>query len=129
MPDKPRGNHMAFGRRQHRRVLVAAAVRLEDVGREPGPVLGEVPARRKTEAPGVLPLELDFLRLSWQMEIQRANGRPVRPGDRSAQVPGRSDVPVEAARNGLRQVERRLRRSGLLRRRRGERRRRCRAGR
>ena len=59
MPDESRRDHVPFGRRKHRRILITAAIGLEHIGGESRPVLREIPARGDAEAPGVLPLELD----------------------------------------------------------------------
>ena len=105
VPDETARDHVPFGRRKHRRVLLAAAIGLEHVGREGRPVLREVPARGDAETPGVLPLEVDGLRDLVQPEVKRVDAGPVRPRDHRAEVPGPRDVPVAAERDGLREFE------------------------
>ena len=105
VPDESARDHVPFGRWKHRRVLIAAAIGLEHIGREGRPVLREVPARGNAETPGVLPLEVDGLRDLVQPEVKRVDAGPVRPRDHRAEVPGPRDVPVAAERDGLREFE------------------------
>ena len=110
VPAKAPGQHMPIRRRQHRRLLVAAAVVLVDVRHDRRPILRKVPARSKTDAPRVVPVQDARHVLSAQVEVQRPDGRPLGPGNHAAQMPVIRDVPVKAARNGLRQLEVRPRR-------------------
>lgn len=105
IPAETRRDHVAVGAGEHGRFLVAGAVRLVGIGEHGRPVFGEVPGRGDGDAVGVDPVEVDGRDGAAEIEVERVERRPLRPGKGAAEVPGVGDVPVEAAGDRLGHVE------------------------